>query len=75
MVSGLLALSAVPSGAMMIVFGLFPGHAVVTAAERQERIILVGGGTVFLISGILLAFVSIRLRPRPGDFDPPPDSD
>lgn len=75
MVTGLMALITVPTGAMMILFGSFPGEPVVTAAQRQERIILVAGGIVFLVAGILLTLVSIRLRPRPGDFDPPPDLD
>ena len=75
MVTGLMALITVPTGAMMILFGSFPGEPVVTAAQRQERIILVAGGVVFLVAGILLTLVSIRLRPRPGDFDPPPDLD
>ncbi len=75
MVTGLMALITVPTGAMMILFGSFPGEPVVTAAQRQERIVLVAGGIVFLVAGILLTLVSIRLRPRPGDFDPPPDLD
>ena len=75
MVTGLMALITVPTGAMMILFGSFPGEPVVTAAQRQERILLVAGGIVFLVAGILLTLVSIRLRPRPGDFDPPPDLD
>ena len=75
MVTGLLALIAVPAGAMMIVFGRFPGEPVVTAAQRQERILLIGGGIVFLVAGILLTLIAIRLRPRPGDLEPPPDLD
>lgn len=75
MVTGLMALIAVPAGAMMILFGAFPGEPVVTAAQRQERIILVAGGVVFLVAGILLTLVAIRLRPRPGDFDPPLNDD
>lgn len=75
MVTGLMALITVPTGAMMILFGSFPGEPVVTAAQRQERIVLVAGGIVFLVAGILLTLVSIRLRPRPGDHDPPPDLD
>ncbi len=75
MVTGLMALVTVPAGVMMIVFGSFPDEPVITAAQRQERIILVGGGIVFLVAGILLTLVALRLRPRPGDFDPPPDLD
>ena len=71
MVTGLMALITVPAGAMMILFGGFPGNPVVTAAQRQERIILVAGGVVFLVAGILLTLVAIRLRPRAGDVDPP----
>jgi uncharacterized membrane protein HdeD (DUF308 family) len=71
MVTGLMALITVPAGAMMILFGTFPGEPVVTAAQRQERVILIVGGVVFLVAGILLTLVAIRLRPRPGDFDPP----
>ncbi len=59
----------------MIVFGRFPGEPVVTAAQRQERILLIGGGIVFLVAGILLTLIAIRLRPRPGDLEPPPDLD
>ena len=71
MVTGLMALITVPTGAMMAVFGGFPGEPVVTAAQRQERILLIAGGVVFFVAGILLTLVAIRLRPRPGDFDPP----
>lgn len=75
MVTGLTALIAVPSGAMMIIFGRFPGEPVVTAAQRQERIILITGGVVFLVLGILCTLVAIRLRPRAGDLDPPLGND
>jgi uncharacterized membrane protein HdeD (DUF308 family) len=73
MVGGILALILVPAGAMMVVFGSFPGEPVVTAADRQQRMLLIVFGTTFLIAGILLTLVAIRLRPRPGDFDPPPE--
>lgn len=71
MVTGLLALLCVPSGAMMILFGVFPGEAVVTAAQRQERVVLIVGGAVLLIGGALCAIVAIHLRPRAAD--PGPD--
>ncbi len=72
MVTGLMALITVPTGAMMALFGAFPGEPVVTAGQRQTRAILVGGGVVFLVAGILLTLVALRLRPRAGDLDPPP---
>ena len=75
MVTGLMALITVPTGAMMSLFGAFPGEPVVTAAQRQERIILVAGGVVFFVAGILLTLVALRLRPRAGDLDPPFDDD
>ena len=73
MVTGLSALITVPTGAMMVIFGSFPGEPVTTAVQRQERIVLIFGGVVFLIAGILLTLVAIRLRPRAGDLDPPLD--
>ena len=54
MVTGLMALITVPAGAMMALFGAFPGEPVVTSAQRQERIILVAGGVVFFVAGVLL---------------------
>lgn len=75
MVAGLSALIAVPAGAMMILFGGFPGEPVVTEAQRQQRVILVGAGVVLLVAGILLTLVATRLRPRAGDLEPPPDLD
>lgn len=75
MVTGLMALITVPTGAMMALFGAFPGDPVVTSAQRQERIILVAGGVVFFVAGILLTLVALRLRPRAGDLDPPFDDD
>lgn len=71
MVTGLMALIMVPTGAMMALFGAFPGNQVVTSAQRQQRIILVSGGVVFFVAGILLTLVALRLRPRAGDLDPP----
>jgi hypothetical protein len=75
MVTGLLALIAVPAGAMLVLFGVFPGTAVVTAAQRQARTLLVAGGVVFLVAGILLTLTAIRLRPRAGELHPPVDDD
>lgn len=75
MVTGLMAIITVPAGAMMILFGAFPGEAVITAAQRQERVILVFGGVFFLIAGILCTITAIRIRPRPGDMQPPPELD
>jgi hypothetical protein len=75
MVTGLMALITVPTGAMMALFGAFPGNPVVTSAQRQERIILVVGGVVFFVAGVLLTLVALRLRPRAGDLDPPFDDD
>ena len=65
MITGLTAILTVPTGAMMIIFGAFPGEAVVTAAQRQERIIVISFGVVFLITGVLCTLTAIRLRPRP----------
>jgi uncharacterized membrane protein HdeD (DUF308 family) len=65
MVTGLMAIITVPTGAMMIIFGLFPGEDVVTAAQRQERIIVVSFGVFFLIVGILCTLTALRLRPQP----------
>jgi hypothetical protein len=75
MVTGLMALIAVPTGAMMILFGGFPDEPVVTAAQRQQRVILVAAGVVFFVAGVLLTLVALRLRPRAGDLDPPFDDD
>lgn len=65
MITGLTAIITVPTGAMMIIFGTFPGEAVVTAAQRQDRIIVISFGVLFLITGILCTLTALRLRPRP----------
>jgi uncharacterized membrane protein HdeD (DUF308 family) len=75
MVTGLTALITLPAGAMMVIFGAFPGEAVITAAQRQQRIILIAAGVFFVVAGILCAITAIRIRPRPGDLEPPPDLD
>ena len=59
-----MAILAVPTGAMPVIFGSFPGEPIVTAAQRQERLILIIGGVAFLVAGVLCALTAIRLRPR-----------
>ena len=71
MVTGLMAILAVPTGAMPVIFGSFPGEPIVTAAQRQERLILIIGGVAFLVAGVLCALTAIRLRPRAPEGGPP----
>ena len=65
MVCGSLALLALPAAVLVVVLRL---------ASRELGAGSAVGALALLVIGVLCGLTCWRLRPRPGDLDPPPDS-